>query len=36
MFWIKYRCVAVTEDAIYVMDSPKLSGGGLTCKASCP
>jgi hypothetical protein len=27
MFWIKYRCVAVTDDAIYVMDSPKLSGG---------
>jgi hypothetical protein len=27
MFWIKYRCVAVTQDAIYVMDSRKLSGG---------
>jgi hypothetical protein len=27
MFWISYRCVAVTEDAIYVLDSPKLSGG---------
>lgn len=27
MFWIKYRCVAVTQDAIYVLGSPKLSGG---------
>lgn len=27
MFWIKYRCVAVTRDAIYVLDSYKLSGG---------
>ena len=27
MFWIKYRCVAVTQDAIYVLDSPKMSGG---------
>lgn len=27
MFWITYRCVAITEDAIYVFDSPKLSGG---------
>ncbi len=27
MFWIKYCCVAVTEDAIYVLDSSKLSGG---------
>ena len=27
MFWITYRCVAVTDDAIYVMDSPPLSGG---------
>jgi hypothetical protein len=28
MFWITYRCVAVTEDAIYVLDSSsKLSGG---------
>jgi hypothetical protein len=27
MFWIKYRCVAVTEDAIYVLDSHRLSGG---------
>jgi len=27
MFWITYRCVAVTQDAIYVLDSPKLSGG---------
>jgi hypothetical protein len=27
MYWIKYRCVAVTQDAIYVLDSYKLSGG---------
>jgi hypothetical protein len=27
MFWIKYRCVAVTKDAIYVLESSKLSGG---------
>lgn len=27
MFWITYRCVAVTEDAIYLLDSHKLSGG---------
>jgi hypothetical protein len=27
MFRIKYRCVAVTHDAIYVMESSKLSGG---------
>jgi hypothetical protein len=27
MFWIKYRCVVVTQDAIYVLDSSKLSGG---------
>jgi hypothetical protein len=27
MFWIKYRCVAVARDAIYVLDSDKLSGG---------
>ena len=27
MFWVKYRCVAVTSDAIYVLDSSKLSGG---------
>jgi hypothetical protein len=26
MFWIKYRCVAVTQDAIYVLESSKLSG----------
>jgi hypothetical protein len=25
--WIKYRCVAVTADAIYVLESSKLSGG---------
>jgi hypothetical protein len=27
MFLIKYRCVAITDDAIYVLDSPSLSGG---------
>lgn len=27
MFMIKYRCVAITDDAIFVMDSPSLSGG---------
>jgi hypothetical protein len=27
MFWIKYRCVMVTQDAIYVLKSSKLSGG---------
>jgi hypothetical protein len=27
MFWIKYRCVAITSDAIYVLESTKLSGG---------
>ena len=27
MFWIKYRCVAITPDAIYVLESSKLSGG---------
>lgn len=25
--WITYRCVAVTQDAIYVLDAPRLSGG---------
>ncbi|MHB1929673.1 MAG: hypothetical protein ACYDEN_02880 [Acidimicrobiales bacterium] len=28
MFWIEYRCVAVSQDAIYVLNSTKLSGGG--------
>jgi hypothetical protein len=28
VFWIKYRCVAVAEDAIHVLESSKLSGGG--------
>jgi hypothetical protein len=28
MFWIKYRCVAVTQDAIYVLESSRPSGGG--------
>ena len=27
MFWINYRCVAVTPDAIYVLQSSKSSGG---------
>ncbi|MCD0483429.1 hypothetical protein LO771_13715 [Streptacidiphilus sp. ASG 303] len=27
MFWNTYRCVAVTQDAIHVLDSSKLSGG---------
>lgn len=27
MLMIKYRCVAITDDAIFVMDSPSLSGG---------
>jgi hypothetical protein len=26
--WNKYRCVAVTPDAIYVLESSKVSGGG--------
>ena len=30
MHWIKYRCVSITDDAIYVMDSPRLSGGRQT------
>jgi hypothetical protein len=32
MFWIKYRCVAVTKDAVYVLDSSKLSGGANPCR----
>ncbi|SLM02717.1 MULTISPECIES: hypothetical protein [unclassified Actinoplanes] len=28
IFWAKYRCVAVTQDAIYVLESSKVSGGG--------
>ena len=27
MFWIRYRCVAVTQDAIYVLAGSRLSGG---------
>jgi hypothetical protein len=27
MSMIKYRCVAITDDAIFVLDSPSLSGG---------
>ena len=28
IFWNKYRCVAVTQDGIYVLESNRLSGGG--------
>ena len=28
MRWIKYRCIAVTQNAIFVLDSTKFSGGG--------
>ncbi|MER5863292.1 hypothetical protein [Kitasatospora sp. NPDC002040] len=27
MFWIRYRCVVVTQDAVHVLESAKLSGG---------
>src|SRR4051794_23877559 len=27
MHWITYRCIAITQDAIYVLDAPSLSGG---------
>jgi hypothetical protein len=27
MFWIKYRCVAITSDAIYILEGSKFSGG---------
>ncbi len=27
IFWVKYRCVAVTQDAIHVLESSKSSGG---------
>lgn len=27
MFWIRYRCVVVTDEAIYVLDSSRASGG---------
>jgi|GEM_PF-741799 len=27
IFWNKYRCIAVTDAAIYVLDGTKLSGG---------
>lgn len=27
MPWSKYRCVTVTDDAIYVLNGPRLSGG---------
>jgi len=27
MFWTEYRCVAVTQDAIYVLAGSELSGG---------
>jgi len=28
IFWIKFYCVAVTDDGIYVLESSKFSGGG--------
>jgi hypothetical protein len=28
IFWIQFRCVAVTDDGIYVLESSKFSGGG--------
>jgi hypothetical protein len=27
VFWVRYRCVVVTPDAIYVLEGSKLSGG---------
>ena len=27
MPWITYRCVAITQDAIFVLNAPRLSGG---------
>jgi hypothetical protein len=36
MFWIKYRCVAVARDAIYVLDSYKLSGGANPTSVAGP
>jgi hypothetical protein len=27
MLWIKYRCVVVTDEAIYLLESTRLSGG---------
>jgi len=27
IFWNRYRCVAITRDAIYVLESSRLSGG---------
>ena len=27
IFWIQYRCVAITDDTIYVLESTKFSGG---------
>jgi hypothetical protein len=27
VFWVRYRCVAVAPDAIYVLEGSKLSGG---------
>jgi hypothetical protein len=28
IFWIKFYCVAVTDDAIYILESSKFAGGG--------
>jgi hypothetical protein len=27
IFWVQYRCVVITDDAIYVLESTKSSGG---------
>lgn len=27
IFWIKFRCVAITDDGIYILESSKFSGG---------
>jgi hypothetical protein len=38
MFWITYRCVAVTRDAIYVLDGPicRAAPGPLRSQVHCP
>lgn len=35
IFWIRYRCVAVTPDAIYVLDGPRLWGGAKPTSIAC-
>ncbi len=32
IFWIKFRCVVVTDDGIYVLESSKFSGGAKPVK----